>query len=162
MTFSVRIGSSTNSSKWQPNVPGNDVFPSNSCSVPKLATLAYFFQLLDGVRECACLKINKGKICSGAHEVGVQFEGSAICRNRLVIPAVQVEDPSEIRIRDRRKGIRPLREPNLIERFLQAPHYRKRIAIPVARRVVAGIQFERLLELMFGAVPVPIVVKGNE
>jgi hypothetical protein len=35
----VRIGSSTNSSKWPREVPRNDVFPANSCSVPKLATL---------------------------------------------------------------------------------------------------------------------------
>ena len=39
MTSSARIGSSTNSSKWPPKVPGNDVFSSNSCSFPKLATL---------------------------------------------------------------------------------------------------------------------------
>jgi hypothetical protein len=39
MTSSVRIGSSTNSSMWQSKAPGNDVFSSNSCSVPKLATL---------------------------------------------------------------------------------------------------------------------------
>ncbi len=39
MTSSVRISSSTNSSMWPPKVPGNDVFSSNSCSVPKLATL---------------------------------------------------------------------------------------------------------------------------
>src|ERR1700682_1243999 len=42
MTSSVRIGSSTNSSTWPPKVPGNDVFSSNSCSVPKLATLPFF------------------------------------------------------------------------------------------------------------------------
>ena len=36
---SVRIASSTNSSMWQPKVPGNDAFSSNSCSIAKLATL---------------------------------------------------------------------------------------------------------------------------
>ena len=42
MASGVRISSSTNSSKWPPKVPGNDVFSANSCSVPKLATLPLF------------------------------------------------------------------------------------------------------------------------
>jgi hypothetical protein len=37
--YGVRIGSSTNSSKWPPEFPRKDAFPANSCSVPKLATL---------------------------------------------------------------------------------------------------------------------------
>jgi uncharacterized protein (TIGR03437 family) len=41
MTFGVRISSSTNSSKWPPKIPRNDVFSVNSCSVPKLATLPF-------------------------------------------------------------------------------------------------------------------------
>jgi hypothetical protein len=39
MASGVRIGSSTNSSKWPPEFPGKDAFPANSCSVWKLATL---------------------------------------------------------------------------------------------------------------------------
>jgi transposase-like protein len=39
LASSVRIGSSTNSSKWPPDLPGNDAFSANSCSAPKLATL---------------------------------------------------------------------------------------------------------------------------
>src|SRR5437764_32079 len=46
MTSSVRIGSSTNSSMWPPKAAGNDVFSSNSCSVPKLATLPPLQQCL--------------------------------------------------------------------------------------------------------------------
>jgi hypothetical protein len=36
----VRISSSTNSSKWPPKVPRNDVFSTNSCSVPNTAVTA--------------------------------------------------------------------------------------------------------------------------
>ena len=48
MASGVRIGSSTNSSKWLPKVPGNDALSLNPCSNPKLATLPRRALLLIG------------------------------------------------------------------------------------------------------------------
>jgi hypothetical protein len=50
VAFGVRISSSTNSSKWPPKIPRNDVFSANSCSVPKLATLPQTPTVLIGYR----------------------------------------------------------------------------------------------------------------
>ena len=88
----------------------------------------------------------------------IQLDGVvALLERGLVVAAVGV-DHRQIARHDRRHRIERLREPHLVERFVETPHrHQARHRVPVMRGRVARVEPDGELELALRAVPVPVL-----
>ena len=118
--------------------------------------LARFLKLGNGFSEHAFLLVGAPLDVVGEGKIVVEVERLPALLQRLVVPASLVKNVRGRRVDDGRGRVQLLGPLNLGHSFIHASHRHQVQRVPLMSGGVAGVKFERLLEVLLCLRPLPI------
>src|SRR2546426_1822408 len=92
-------------------------------------------------------------------KIRIEIERALQLLDGLIVGSCVIEAPADVRIDDQREWIEFLRLADFVQLFLEAAHSCEILVVPVMRRRIVGVEFQRMLKLPLRGGPAPVVVK---